>query len=115
MRLVISFFSAVYLVAITSVLFDLTKTGADKSFLALCTVSIVAAFIGNLLYSAFDKTNGNDSGTVSAALLVMGDAAICVIVPTLILFGVVPYVIGTLCALGAILLLTGFLTYGLIT
>lgn len=114
MRFLVSLFSAIVLTAVLSLIFELTPTGADKSFLALLITAVLAALVGNILYSRYDKTNGNDSGLVAAALLVMGDGIVCILVPLLILFGVLPYALGTICAAAAIVVWTGFLTFGLI-
>ncbi len=92
---------------------NLMPSHADQVFLLVTGFAFLSAFIGNLLYSKFDKTNGNDSGTIAFSLIVFVDLVIIVVAPALVLFGV-PFLPVLIVALLVIALWTGFLTLSLI-
>lgn len=99
--------------AVVSMAGELMPSKADHVFLVITGFSFVTIFTGSLLYSKFDKTNGNDSGTIAFSLIVLIDLIIIVVTPVLVLLGApfLPMVIG---ALAVILVTTGYLTYDLI-
>lgn len=99
--------------ALMSVLFDLMESRADLVFILVTGFAGLTAFIGSLLYSKFDKTNGNGSGLISAHLVLCVDVVVAVAAPVIVLCGV-PYVPVTVVSLVIILVWTGYNTYSLI-
>lgn len=99
--------------ALVSVLFEIMPSRADTVFLVVTGFAFLSAFVGNLLYNKFDKTNGNDSGTIAFSLIVLVDIMVIILAPLLVLFGI-PFLPVLIVALLAIVLWTGFLTLSLI-
>ena len=100
--------------AAVSVAGDLIPSKADQAYLIVTGFAFLSAFVGNLLYSKFDKTNGNDSGTIAFSLIVLVDLIIIVLAPVLVLFGV-PFLPVLIVTLSVITVCTGYLTFSLIT
>ena len=100
-------------VATTSSALGWLESKADVVFLATLVTSVVSTAIGALSYSLYDKTSGNDSGTVSAFLSLFGNGAAIIAAFFLTLILGHALLIGGI-ACGAILVWNAFLTYGLI-
>ena len=99
--------------AIVSVATGSMESHADASFLAIAGGGVLLLLLWALLYSKFDKTNGNDTGIICWTIMLMVFIAAVIIVPILVfLLGHAILITGI--ALGIMVALTAFMTHSVI-
>ncbi|KPJ85603.1 hypothetical protein AMJ57_02485 [Parcubacteria bacterium SG8_24] len=79
-------FGVLVCAAVISAVTGALTSKADVSFLALVGLAALCYIGGMLLYSRFDKTNGNDSGLIAFFILTMIYVPTVIIAPLLVLF-----------------------------